>query len=215
MNIKKARLHARFVQTNSLTNEKADRKLQYFANALKIEVEAKKRHIKNEAMINQQRYMSENIESASRRIKVMLQAKQDEIKRNANRQISKAKVNDMAKYVQLRKDQIDKLFVSVQAKLARFTQNEEYTAYLIQRIQQIQNSGSFPVFSIIKLSPFDMRLEDTIKTKTRLAPEAGSHDYIGGFILLDTNRGVRADYTFKTLLAQTKKEFRYDLTIQT
>ena len=190
-----------------MKNEKTERKLQYFANVVAHEVEAKKRHVKSAAAVKHNKYIEETLEAAARRVNVMMRAKQDEIKRDANRQIAKAKVHAMAGFVQTRKEQIDRLFVGVQGKLARFTQEAEYENYLINRIKQVQKSG---LFSIIKLSPHDMRLESAIKTATGLAPEVGSHDYIGGFILLDANRRIQADYTFRTRLMQAKKEFCYD-----
>jgi len=187
---------------------KTERKLEYFANTILHEANLQKSREKNEAFTKHNRHIQETLESTARRINVMMQAKQDEITRSANRQISKAKVYAITQYVEARKQQIDRLFVDIQAKLASFTQEPEYENYMIQRIKQVQELNQN--FAVIKLSPHDMRLENAIKTTTGLVPEAGSHDYIGGFILLDSARKVRADYTFKTRLIQAKKRFHYD-----
>lgn len=189
--------------------DKTERKLHYFANAIMHEANLQKRSMLNEAISHHNWQITEALESTARRVNVMLRASQDEITRDANRQISKAKVQAMAGYVDTRKQQIDRLFVAIQGKLASFTQEPEYETYLINRIKKIREiSGG--QFSVVKLSPHDMRLENTIKTATGLAPEAGNHDYIGGFILLDHARKLRADFSFKTRLMQAKKGFCYD-----
>jgi len=187
---------------------KTERKLEYFANAILNEANIQKSREKNEALAKHNRHIEDMLESTARRINVMMRAGQDEIIRSANRQISKAKVHAITQCVEARKQQIDRLFVDIQAKLASFSQEPEYETYMIQRIKQVKELNKN--FAIIKLSPHDMRLENAIKTATGLAPEAGSHDYIGGFILLDAARKIRADYTFKTRLVQAKKRFCYD-----
>jgi len=190
-----------------MLTEKTERKLEYFANTMHHIVEAKKQKAKHEATAGLTKTASEALESATRRNKVMLQAKQDEIKRGANRQVAQAKVRAIAQHVQTRKHQIDRLFVEVQAQLAQFTQEAEYENYQIARIKQAQGISDF---SIVQLSPYDMRFEASIKTATGLMPEAGGHDFIGGFILFNETRSIQVDYTFKTLLSIAKKGFSYD-----
>ena len=185
--------------------DKTERKLEYFTTAILHEANMQKMHAKNESIAKHNKHIEEALESATRRVNVLQRAGRDEIARAANRQISKAKVQAMTKHVEIRKQQIDRLFVAIQAKLAQFTQEPEYENYLINRINQVRGT-----FSIVQLSPHDMRLENAIKTATGLLPEAGSPDYIGGFILLDAARKIRADYTFSTRLAQAKKRFCYD-----
>jgi len=187
---------------------KTERKLEYFTTAILHEAKIQKLHAKNETIAKHSKHIEETLEGAARRINVMLRAERDEIARSANRQISKAKVHAMAKCVEVRKQQIDRLFVTIEAKLASFTQEPEYESYMINRINEVCKLGK--LFSIVKLSPHDMRLETAVKAATGLLPEAGRHDYIGGFILLDTASKIRADYTFSTCLARAKKKFCYD-----
>ena len=187
--------------------EISDRKLEYFENTILQSVEREKAKAKNQAARHFNRIASEALETAARRNKVMLLAKQDEIRRNANSQITRAKVQAMAKYVEVRKQQIDRLFEEIEGCLAKFTQEPEYENYLTQRIIQAQNLGDF---AVVKVSPHDARFNKTITTATKLAPETGSQDYIGGFILLNAGRTIQMDCTFKTYLAMAKKEFVYD-----
>ena len=190
-----------------MISEKIERKLQYFANTMQHEVETKKLQSKLEASSTQTKSVAAILESTTRHNKVMLQAKRNELQRSANRQIAKAKVHSMTKYVETRKQQIDKLFVDVAAQLAQFTQSDKYEDYLLEQIKKVMLAYKF---AIIQLSPLDMRLEDAVKIATGLTLEIGEHDFIGGFVLLNESRSVRADHTFKTRLLALKKDFAYD-----
>jgi len=187
--------------------EKTERKLEYFANTMQHTIEAKKRTTKIEAEAKLNKTATETLEVISRRNKVILQAKQNDLQRIASRQIAQAKVKAMSRCIQTRQRQIDYLFIEIQAQLAQFTQSAEYESYLIKHITQAQQNSNF---FIVKLSPHDMRFEATIKNATGLVPEAGHHDFIGGFIALNEARTIQADYTFKTRLLTAKKEFAYD-----
>jgi len=190
-----------------MISENTERKLQIFADTIQQEIDAKRIQVKLEAEIKHKVYTGKNLELAAKRIDLISQSKQEEITRNANRQISQAKVRAMAKYVQYREEQIDRLFIDVKAKLAAFTQEAEYEAYLIQKIKKAALIGGF---FAVELSPHDMRFENIINSSTGLISEAGS-DFIGGFILYNKKRNLRVDYSFKTKLQIAQKEFRYDL----
>ena len=188
-------------------SEKIERKLEYFANTMMQEVEAKKSLAKLESTTTLTKSTAAAFEAATRHNRVMLQAKQGELQRNANRQIAQAKVQEMTQYVKTRKQQIDRLFIEIAAQLAAFTQKAEYEDYLLERIKEAQSGHDF---SIIKLSPHDMRLDTKIKSATGLTPEAGDQDFIGGFILLNELRTIQADYSFKARLSAAKKAFAHD-----
>jgi len=190
----------------SYITEKNERKLEYFSDIIMQEVEKKKNDANFKLETELRQHNSATLEITARDSNQALQAKQDQIHQQANRQITTAKVRAMAQYVQTRNQQIDLLFVAVMAQLAQFTQQAEYETYLIERINKTKTISSF---SIVKLSPLDMRLEETIKTATNLTPETGNDDFIGGFILLNENRTIQIDYTFKTKLAIIKKDFDY------
>ena len=187
--------------------EKLERKLTYFADTIQQELGTKKRQATLAATTESQKSTTTTLETATRHNKIMLTAKQGELQRNANRQIAHAKVRAMAEFVELRLRQIDRLFVEIAAGLASFTQEAGYEDYLIERIEKAKAAYDF---SIVKLSPHDMRLEETIKTVTGLTPEMGNQEYIGGFVLLNERRSVMADHTFRTKLLAAKKEFAYD-----
>jgi len=188
-------------------NEKIERKLQYFEDALRHDIETKKKQAISQLTAELQKSSEETISQEAVCNNLKIQTAKEELTRNTNRQVSQAKVQAISQYVQTRKQQIDKLFVEVEAALASFTQVAEYEEYLLACIQKARQSSDF---FIIKLSPYDMRFSDTIKTATGLIPEEGSHDYIGGFALLNENRGILSDHTFKAKIAFAKRDFAYD-----
>ncbi|MCL2285019.1 MAG: hypothetical protein FWC32_01485, partial [Firmicutes bacterium] len=157
--------------------EISDRKLEYFENTIMQDVERERAKARNQASRHLNRVASEAIETATRRNKVIIQTKHEEIRRNANSQITRAKVKAIAKYVEIRKQQIDRLFEEIENSLAKFTQEPGYENYLVHRIKQVQHFGDF---AIVKLLPHDTRFKEAIAAATKLAPETGSQDYIGG-----------------------------------
>jgi len=191
----------------SYITEKNERKLEYFSDIIMREVEKKKNDANFKLAAELRQHNSATLEITARDNKQALQAKQDQIQQQANRQITTAKVRAMAQYVQTRNQQTDLLFIAVMAQLAQFTQQTEYETYLIACINKMKNISNF---TIVKLSPLDMRLEETIKTATGLTPETGDDNFIGGFILLNENRTIQIDYTFKTRLAIIKKDFDFN-----
>jgi len=187
--------------------EKLERKLQYFATSMNQEVEAEKQQITLETQITAAKSTEEALDILKRRNRVLLQAKQEELRRHANRQIAEAKVRAMTEFVDTRTAEIDHLFIDATAYLAEFTQAAEYESYLIERISETKQRADF---TRVLLSPLDMRFEQSIKTATELTPQAGNDNFIGGFILVNENHTIQADYTFKTALEDAKNCFSYD-----
>jgi len=183
-----------------------ERKLNYFSDIIKQEIEGKKGIARAMADAVHSKSAAAAIEAVERRNKVMLRAKQSEFARKQNRIIAQAKVRNMADLVKIRMHLTDHLFVDISANLAGFTQTTEYEAYLIDSINKARMQSGHN-FSIIVLTPHDMRISEQIKTATGLLPECGEQDLIGGFILLNELRSVMLDCSFKARLATTKQGF--------
>lgn len=188
-----------------MSHEKLERKLAYFANAMEEELK-KNRAIKH-SDTEYKKINAETLETATRHSKIMINAKRNELYHESNRKIAHAKVKAIAEFVTLRKKQIDYMFVEIAAALSDFTQKAEYENYLIESINTAKKAFNF---SIIQLTPHDMRFENSIKTATGLIPETGNQCFIGGFILFNEKRSAMSDHTFETKLEIAKKEFAYD-----
>jgi len=188
--------------------EKLERKLSYFTKTIEDEAAAEQNEILSKSEKTHSKATLETFESIKHRNKVMLKAKQEELNRTSNRQIAEAKVKAMRGLVETRVEEIDKLFVNITALLAKFTLTAEYESYLVENINMKKTRANF---TRVLLSPYDMRLEDKIKTATGLNIEPGREDYIGGFILLDKNHTIRDDCTFKTVLECRRDNFSYFL----
>lgn len=184
-----------------------ERKFQYFSEAIDQVVQGNRIRLRALAEMERDKNISLSLDTALRRNKVLIQAKQGELQRQANKDIAHAKVRAMSQLVEARKQQINRLFVAVAANLAHFTQDPGYADYLIQHIHKVSTVYDF---AYIQLSPFDMRLENKIQAATNLIPEQGHSNFIGGFILISQNRNIRLDQTFKTRLDVARKDFAYD-----
>ena len=189
-----------------MLTENTERKLQYFSKTITQELEVKRQQHSQEATETYAKAAATALESAKRRNKVMLQAQHNELQRQANRKRVQAKVKEIARYVEERQRHIDTLFVDVTALLAGFTQEPGYERYLIERVYEMQALHN-NLFTIIKLSPHDMRLEKAIAAATGLIPENSGQDFVGGFILVSSCRRLQKDCTFRTGLANHRASF--------
>jgi len=180
-------------------------KLDYFSATIEDTLAAeayKKRQATQKA---NDTHIKDSLATAKRRNKIALQAKQAEITRRANRQISEAKVQAIRKYVTIERQQKDELLVLARAQLASYTLGPDYKKYMLKRIARVNNSH----FAIIKLTPQDMLIADEIRAATGLVPEACGQEIIGGFILQDAQRTFQADHSFKTWLEEAVRDFRF------
>jgi len=182
--------------------EKLERKLSYFSKTVEDELTTKQREI----FAGSKKDLYKTTENIEQQHQEKLKIKQEEFNRISNRKIAEAKVKAMRGFVEIKLEELEKLFVSISAILAEFTQSAEYENYLIESINAKKNRADF---TRVLLSPYDMRMESKIKTATGLSVEPGRDDYIGGFILLDNNHTVRDDCTFKTTLDCEKSNFSY------
>jgi len=185
---------------------KTERKLDYFSATIQQCIDNAK--IKSRAETNMALNIREKeiLESAARQAKMSFDATKQELSRTATKQISQAKVECITRYVTLKKQQTDELFTLAKAHLASFTLSAGYKNYLFLQI----NAAYSPLFHLIKLSPQDMRFENEIADRVAIAVQEGEHDMIGGFILLDKNSTIMADYSFETRLTAVMKNFRYE-----
>jgi len=187
-----------------MLSEKIERKLDYFSNIMNHKVEKQRQRTRYEIEHALQLTATKTIEKAERRNKILQKTRQREIEYDINRQIAQAKLHALTQFTQIRKHQVGELLSSVQAQLLLFTQSDEYEKYIVDSVLKTQD-----IYTIIKLSPHDMRLGAKIKSATARVVETGESGYIGGFMLLNSTRTVQVDYTFKTRLEKAMEEFSY------
>jgi len=189
-----------------MNTDKIERKLDYFSAAMKQKIEIEK--LKSRTEITRNLRTAERIatETAARNARVFIETKKRELTSAANRQVSRAKVELITRYVTLKKQQTDMLATLVRAHLASFTLSANYEKYLLSQIKAAYS----PHFHMVKLSPQDMRFEKAIIANHALLVEEGKPEIIGGFVLLDESSTIMSDHSFETRLLDALKNFRYD-----
>ena len=191
------------------TNALFEKKLDFFKSAMEKQVHQQALTLKQQAQNSQQKSKSTAIEAIKIHSKILIDAKKKELQQQANSQIAKARVACISQYVQNRNDHISKLFVSITAHLAAFTQSPEYEDYLLGTIKATVKKTPIP-FAHIGLTPLDMRFGEKITQATGLQPQALKQDAIGGFVLLNQDKTQMLDHSFISRIQHAKGAFNYD-----
>ena len=149
----------------------------------------------NELLENAYENIQENIQTA---------------KREANERVLHAQMDSKKQLILRREEIIDEVMKTVRAKLVEFTESDEYEAWLISKIEKALfevGKGS----KIIYISPEDIKLKEKIEQipdMSKISVEASSErDFLGGAKVLNTDRRVSADYSFKEMLFEQKQTF--------
>lgn len=131
-------------------------------------------------------------------------------KREANERVLHAQMDSKKQLILRREEIIDEVMKTVRAKLVEFTKSGEYEKWLIEKVEKALfevGKGS----KIVYISPEDIRLRDKIEQipeMSRLTVEASpERDFLGGAKVLNTDRKVSADYSFKEMLLEQKQAF--------
>jgi|GEM_PF-1010854 len=182
-----------------MTAEKWGKKIDYFTDTIAREVSARKRKQMHQLANNLSKDVSAKISAAETKIKIRLDIAQRQITRDINKHLSQVAFEEKSKYINMKNRYISQLFEDVRRDLNSFTQTLAYADSMIQHIESVKQKHAF---TIVQVMPTDMHLSEKIEAATRLKVEACETDCIGGFIMLTENRKIRADYTFKTRLAE-------------
>ena len=108
----------------------------------------------------------------------------------------------------------DSLFEKVEARLDGFTKSQAYPEYLINKINEAKdgiisgNDGIGHDDLEIFLRQEDMCFADKIKNECALFVSAAAEDFAGGFLLYIKTKNASLDMTFKTKLAEARKNYQ-------
>jgi len=183
----------------AMTAEKWGKKIDYFTDTIAREVNARKRKTMHQLASKLSGDVSAKLSAAETKLKYKQSTEKRQISQNINKYLAQVAFEEKSKYMNMKNRHISQLFEDVRRDLKSFTQTIEYAESVILHIEQIKQKHEF---TIVQISPADMHLSEKIRTATGLAVEECEADIIGGFIMLTANRKIRADYTFKTRLAE-------------
>ena len=182
-----------------------EKKLEYFAQLISKEVEAKKLKARRQMAADMEKAIADALSAAETEAEQHIKNERQAIQKAQNKRRTEAKAQARRQLASLREELTAKLLEEVKTTLDDFIHSHEYESHLIDNIQTAL-ANSKHNFTYIQLTPNDMRLSHAIQEATGLTPEVGSESAIGGFKLLSANRGIAADFTFAPRLASAADE---------
>lgn len=131
-------------------------------------------------------------------------------KKEANARVLHSELESKKRLILRREEIIDEVMSSAEKKLHEFAQSNEYEEWLVSTIEKALfevGKGSKTVY----ISPEDIKYRERIAKipeMSRLTIEAsGEKNFIGGAKVLNTDRKVSVDYSFREMLSDQKQKF--------
>lgn len=114
------------------------------------------------------------------------------------------------KLIMRREEIIDDVMKLSRAKIVEFIESDKYEEWLLSKIEKALfevGKGSKTIY----ISSDDIKLKEKIEQipdTSRITVEAsGEKDFLGGAKILNTDRKVAVDYSFKEMLSEEKQKF--------
>ena len=193
------------MDSNNLTE-----KLNTFTSLVLKDAEQKREKL----LENVQKEYSERIDAKENEL---LQGAYENIQHNiqsaqksANERVLHAELDSKKKLIMRREEIIDDVMKLSRAKFVEFIESDKYEEWLLSKIEKALfevGKGSKTIY----ISSDDIKLKEKIEQipdTSRITVEAsGEKDFLGGAKVLNTDRKVAVDYSFKEMLSEEKQKF--------
>lgn len=193
------------MESNNLTE-----KLNTFTSLVLKDAEQKREKL----LENVQKEYSERIDAKENEL---LQGSYENIQQNiqsaqksANERVLHAELDSKKKLIMRREEIIDDVMKLSRAKIVEFIESDKYEEWLLSKIEKALfevGKGSKTIY----ISSDDIKLKEKIEQipdTSRITVEAsGEKDFLGGAKILNTDRKVAVDYSFKEMLSEEKQKF--------
>ncbi|MCC8161334.1 MAG: V-type ATP synthase subunit E [Oscillospiraceae bacterium] len=130
--------------------------------------------------------------------------------KDANERVLHAELDAKKKLILRREEIINEVMKASSEKLVEFIKSGEYEEWLLSKIEKALfevGKGAKTIY----ISSDDIKLKgkiEQIPETSRLTVEASpERDFIGGAKVLNTDRKVSVDYSFKEMLSEQKQKF--------
>ena len=187
------------MESNNLTE-----KLNTFTSLVLKDAEQKREKL----LENVQKEYSERIDAKENEL---LQGAYENIQQNI--QSAQKSANERVLHAELimrREEIIDDVMKLSRAKIVEFIESDKYEEWLLSKIEKALfevGKGSKTIY----ISSDDIKLKEKIEQipdTSRITVEAsGEKDFLGGTKVLNTDRKVAVDYSFKEMLSEEKQKF--------
>ena len=193
------------MESNNLTE-----KLNTFTSLVLKDAEQKREKL----LENVQKEYSERIDAKENEL---LQGAYQNIQQNiqsaqksANERVRHEELDSKKKLRMRREEIIDDVMKLSRAKIVEFIESDKYEEWLLSKIEKALfevGKGSKTIY----ISSDDIKLKEKIEQipdTSRITVEAsGEKDFLGGTKVLNTDRKVAVDYSFKEMLSEEKQKF--------
>lgn len=135
-----------------------------------------------------------------------MQARVKEIKQKYDQMVTKEKLNSNRELCEFRNSLLEDILLGTRQKIEEFTQSDSYPDYLTNKIQA--SASKFPCDnSTIYLSEKDMKYADKIKSVLHVEVEQDKNNTLGGFKIVNLEKGLLLDETFDSSLEEQRRKF--------
>ena len=150
------------------------------------------------------------LENVQKEYSERIDAKENELLQGANERVLHAELDSKKKLIMRREEIIDDVMKLSRAKIVEFIESDKYEEWLLSKIEKALfevGKGSKTIY----ISSDDIKLKEKIEQipdTSRITVEAsGEKDFLGGAKVLNTDRKVAVDYSFKEMLSEEKQKF--------
>ena len=189
------------MESNNLTE-----KLNTFTSLVLKDAEQKREKL----LENVQKEYSERIDAKENEL---LQGAYENIQQNiqsaqksANERVLHAELDSKKKLIMRREEIIDDVMKLSRAKIVEFIESDKYEEWLLSKIEKALfevGKGSKTIY----ISSDDIKLKEKIEQIPDTSRITGEKDFLGGAKVLNTDRKVAVDYSFKEMLSEEKQKF--------
>lgn len=193
------------MESNNLTE-----KLNTFTSLVLKDAEQKREKL----LENVQKEYSERIDAKENELLqgayANIQQNIQSAQKSANERVLHAELDSKKKLIMRREEIIDDVMKLSRAKIVEFIESDKYEEWLLSKIEKALfevGKGSKTIY----ISSDDIKLKEKIEQipdTSRITVEAsGEKDFLGGAKILNTDRKVAVDYSFKEMLSEEKQKF--------
>lgn len=188
--------------------ETENQKLRAFENAIQQETAEKISQMEQEVETYQRTAMETAREEEYNEMFVYMQEEVRRIKARYKQLVTKYELDSKRSLLQLRNRLADQVFAEAEKKLVEFAQSDKYLPYLIEKINEASHEFSCDSYELC-LRPEDMKYEEQLKKALPFSFTLSSNpkNHLGGFTLIDRQKGVLSDHTFAALLEEQHPKF--------
>lgn len=187
-----------------------DEKLQHFSDICMENARSSTSRTFEEYASALEQTFQEHKEEASRQANIQLQAEQDKIQREINKELAIEQINQK-RILSIHHEELkEKLFAEVENMLEEYKKTPEYTNLLDKQIKAAKEfAGEKELLIYFDPSDSDKAIEFIQKYNT--AVNISQYSFGGGIQAIIPAKNILIDYSFNSKLSEAKQKFSFEL----